>query len=73
NYLTWHIQMHALLICSNLWGIMLGIDTMPDPATATPTTVNTFALHKLKATAKITLYINNSQIIHVQGDNPKAI
>ena len=73
NYLTWNIRMHALLIRADLWGIVSGKEAAPDPATASITAVDAFALHQLKATAEITLYIDDSQIIHVQGDDPKTI
>ncbi|KAI9464315.1 hypothetical protein HD554DRAFT_2175109 [Boletus coccyginus] len=56
NYLTWHIRMHALLIRSDLWGVISGTEPTPDP-TAT----------------EIALYVDDSQIIHVQGDDPKVI
>ena len=48
------------------------METAPD-STASTTEVEAFTLHQLKATAKVMLYVNDSQIIHVQGDDPKAI
>ena len=65
--------MCALLIHADLWGIVSGKEAAPDPATASTTTVDTFALCQLKAAAEITLYVDDSQIIHVQGDDPKTI
>jgi len=65
NYLTWHIHMHALLICSNLWGIISGTESTSDPSKASVTKINTYMSHWLKATAEIALYVNDSQIIHV--------
>ena len=73
NYLTWNICMCALLIRANLWGIVSGKEAAPDPATASTTAVDAFALRQLKAAAEIALYIDDSQIIHVQGDDPKTI
>ena len=64
--------MCALLICIDLWSIMLGMETAPD-STAFIMEVEAFTLHQLKATAKIALYVNDSQIIHVWDDDPKAI
>ena len=73
NYLTWNIRMRTLLIRADLWGIVSGKEAAPDPATASTTIVDAFALCQLKAAAEITLYIDDSQIIHVQGDDPKTI
>ena len=65
--------MCTLLIHANLWRIISGKEAAPNPVTASTTTLNTFALCRLKAAAEITLYVDNSQIIHVQGDDPKTI
>ena len=73
NYLTWNICMCTLLICADLWGIVSGKEAAPNPATASTTTVDTFTLCQLKAAAKIALYVDDSQIIRVQGDDPKTI
>ena len=73
NYLTWNIHMHTLLIHADLWRIVSGKEAAPDPAMASTTTVNAFTLCQLKATAEIMLYIDDSQIIHVQGNDPKTI
>ena len=73
NYLTWNIRMCTLLICADLWGIVSGKEAAPNPATASTTTVDTFTLCQLKAAAKIALYVDDSQIIRVQGDDPKTI
>ena len=64
--------MHALLIHANLWSIVSGMETAPN-STASTTEVEAFTLHQLKATTEIALYVDDSQIIHVQGDDPKAI
>ena len=73
NYLTWNICMRTLLICANLWGIISGKEAAPNPVAASTTAVDAFALCQLKVAAEIALYVDNSQIIHVQGDNPKTI
>jgi len=73
NYLTWNVRMCALLIHSDLWGIVSGKEAVPDLKTATSTEVDKYALRQLKAAAEIALYVDNIQIIHVQGDDPKVI
>ena len=73
NYLTWHICMCALLICNDLWEIVLGKESPPNPSKASPTKIDAYVTHQLKAAAEITLYIDDSQIIHVQGDDPQVI
>ena len=57
NYLTWNIRMRALLIHADLWGIVSGKEAAPNPATASTTAVDAFALCQLKAAAEIALYI----------------
>jgi len=73
NYLTWNVRMRALLIRSNLWSIVSGMEAVPDPKTAASMEVEAYTLHQLKAAAKIALYVDDTQIIHVQGDDPKVI
>jgi len=73
NYLTWHVHMHTLLIHNDLWEIVLGKESPPDPSKASPTKINTYVTRQLKAAAKITLYVDDSQIIRVQGDDPQVI
>lgn len=73
NYLIWHVCMCTLLICAELWGITSGMETTPDPKTASAATVESFASCQLKAAAEITLYVEDSQIPHVQSDDPKVI
>jgi len=73
NYLTWNVRMRALLIRSNLWSIVSGTEAVPDPKTATSTEVEAYTLRQLKAAAEITLYVDDTQIIHIQGDDPKVI
>jgi hypothetical protein len=73
NYLTWNVHMRVLLIHSDLWSIMSGMEAVPDAKTAASMEVEAYALCQLKAAAKIALYVDDSQIIHVQGDDPKVI
>ncbi|KAH0829144.1 hypothetical protein J3R83DRAFT_2636, partial [Lanmaoa asiatica] len=73
NYLTWHVHMCALLICTDLWGIVLGRKATPNPSTATLAAIKAFTSRQLKAAAEIALYIEDSQIVHVQSDDPKVI
>jgi hypothetical protein len=69
NYLTWHVRIHALLIHNDLWGVVSGNKSPPDPTKASPTKINNFMSHQLKAATEIVLYVNDSQIIHGQGDD----
>ena len=73
NYLTWNVHMRVLLIHSDLWGIVSGKEAVPDPRTVASMKVKAYALCQLKAAAEIALYVDDSQIIHVQGDDPKVI
>ena len=73
NYLTWNVRMRTLLIRNDLWSIVSGMEAVPDPKTAASTEVEAYTLRQLKAAAKITLYVNDTQIIHVQGDDPKVL
>ena len=73
NYLTWHVRMRALLICNDLWGVVSGKESPPNPTKASPTKIDNFVSRQLKAAAKIALYVDDTQIIHVQGDDPKVI
>ncbi|KAF8416310.1 hypothetical protein L210DRAFT_3429617 [Boletus edulis BED1] len=71
NYLTWHVRMRALLIRSNLWGIVSGKETAPDPKMATSSVVDAFTLRQLKAAAEIALYVDDSQIFSHMEKRPK--
>ena len=73
NYLTWHVRMRTLLIRTELWGITSGKETAPDPKTASATTVESFVSCQLKAATEITLYVKDSQIPHIQSDDPKVV
>ncbi|KAI9569121.1 hypothetical protein HD554DRAFT_2020909 [Boletus coccyginus] len=73
NYLTWNICMYALLIHSDLWGIVLKKEAVPNLKIAASMEVKAYALCQLKAAIKITLYVDDSQIIHILGDDPKVI
>ena len=73
NYLTWHVRMRALLIRAKLWGIMSGKETAPDPKMASAATVESFASRQLKAAAETTLYVEDSQIPHIQSDDLKVV
>ena len=73
NYLTWHMHMRTLLIHAELWGIMSSKETAPDPKMASATAVESFVSCQLKAATEIMLYVEDSQIPHVQSDDPKVI
>ena len=62
-----------LLICNDLWGIVSGKESPPDPSKASPMKIDAYVTHQLKATAKIALYVDDSQIIRVQGDDQQVI
>ena len=67
NYPTWHVRMCALLICTELWGITCGKETTPNPKTASAAAAKSFISCQLKAAAKITLYVEDSQIRQWHG------
>ena len=73
NYLTWNVCMCALLIRNNLWGVISGKESPSDPTKASLTKINNFMTCQLKATAEIALYVDDTQIIHIQDDDPKVI
>ncbi|KAI9461476.1 hypothetical protein HD554DRAFT_2006658, partial [Boletus coccyginus] len=45
NYLTWHVCMHALLIHSDLWGVVSGTESTSDPSKAFVTKINTYIVY----------------------------
>jgi hypothetical protein len=73
NYLIWHVHMCALLICNDLWGVVSGKESPPHLTKASPMKIDNFMSCQLKAATEIVLYVDDSQIIHVQGDDPQVI
>ena len=73
NYISWSARMRALLIRLGLWGLVSGTETLPDADKADTKKVGVFADRQLKACAELILYVEDSQLPHMGGDDPNVI
>ena len=74
NYTSWSSHMCALLICLSYWGLVSGTDsTLPAADKADTKKTKLFTDCQLKACAELILYVEDSQLPHMSGDDPKVI
>ena len=73
NYTSWSSCMHALLIHLGYWGLVSGTETLPAADKADTKKAELFADRQLKACTELILYVEDSQLPHMSGDNPKVI
>ena len=65
--------MRVLLICLGYWGFVSGTETLPAADKADTKKAKLFADHQLKACAELILYVKDSQLPHMSGDDPHVI
>ena len=65
--------MRALLIHLSYWGLVSGTETLPAADKADTKKAELFADHQLKACAELILYVEDSQLPHMSGDDPHVI
>ena len=73
NYTSWSSCMHALLICLGYWGLISGTETLPAADKADTKKAELFTDCQLKACAEFILYVEDSQLPHMSGDDPHVI
>ena len=70
NYTSWSSRMRALL---SYWGLISGTETLPAADKADTKKAELFADHQLKACAELIIYVKDSQLPHMSGDDPHVI
>ena len=73
NYTSWSSRMRALLIRLGYWSVVSGTETLPAADKADTKKAELFADHQLKACAELIIYVKDSQLPHMSGDDPHVI
>ncbi|KAG2130816.1 uncharacterized protein EDB93DRAFT_1094667, partial [Suillus bovinus] len=73
NYTTWSIHMKAVLIKKGHWSLASGKETLDASIQADADKLATFQQCQLEACSELILAVEDSQLPHMDGDDPKVI
>jgi len=73
NYVTWSIRMKAILVRKGLWAIVSGTEKFPDSDKAEATKLAAFTQRQLEACSELILAVEDSQLAHMDSDDPKVV
>jgi hypothetical protein len=73
NYISWSTRMKAILIKKSYWPLVSGKETLTNSIQADADKLAAFTQRQLEVCSELILAVEDSQLTHMDSDDPKVI